>query len=113
EAVANAVPVIATDLYAIPEVLGDGYVCIAPPLQYYDATQQAVEANWTPAYGEKIKRNVFLEFETVLYDQVVLALDPGWRENAGRLLRTQYVSLFSEAIRVPAFEQALGAGVYE
>lgn len=84
EAMNMMTPVIATDVFAIPEILGDAGIMLKAPVSYYDDKYQFAWKTWE-SFGEYIKNHQFPEFVDKLSRSIVnLVEDDSLRKSLAR-----------------------------
>lgn len=74
EAMNTMTPVIATDVFAIPEILEDGGICLKTPVSYYN-DKYLFNWNTWKEFGDYIKKYQFPEFVDKLGKSIVKLIE--------------------------------------
>ncbi len=92
EAMNFGLPIVATKLFAIPEIVGKAGILIAPPVSYYDEKQQFAWSSWMD-FTKFIRDNNFPRATADLYKALkALADSSSLRNRLGRAGRKRIES---------------------
>ncbi|QQG40205.1 MAG: glycosyltransferase family 4 protein [Candidatus Aenigmatarchaeota archaeon] len=84
EAMATATPVVATDVFAIPEILGDAGSYVRAPVSYYNDKNLFKWDSWK-SFGEYVRNHRFPKFEDKLVKTMTALLEsPSARKKMAR-----------------------------
>lgn len=105
EALAYGLPIIATRLYAMPEMVEDGVngLLLEPPVRYYLADDTANEALWTTDVGALVEAHQYPGFTASLTNACREMLDDERRGRMARASRELFDARFAPAVRDASF----------
>lgn len=105
EALAYGLPIVATRLYAMPEMVQEGIngLLLEPPVRYYLPDDTANAALWTTDVGALVEAHRFPEFTTSLLEACRAMLDDGRRRQMADASRELFDARFAPAVRDASF----------
>lgn len=110
EAVSFGLPVIATRLYAVPEMVehGKNGLLLDPPFRHYTQEGRAVNANWNRDLAARIRQESYPAVENALYEALSLLMETETRAAMADCARARFRAKFARAARDEAFRAAVG-----
>jgi glycosyltransferase involved in cell wall biosynthesis len=113
EALANRLPIISTNLYAIPEMVNDGQsgLLVSPPFRYFDNQDCAVAAYWNKRIERHIEHGSFADFEQSIFRALLQCMNASFRDQARHAADELFMQRFHPRVRSRAFLEAVRAAI--